>query len=368
VLACAALLLVACSGDPAPFTITPERRIPVEVITAASAPFIESYRVTAVAAPDQVWHLSAEVAGTLAELVADQGDRVAKGDVLARFDPVPFELARDIRTAERDRARVRLALARKTFKRQQGLHNQGSVSDSILEEAELAVKLAEADLKLAELALTNAGRDLENSVITAPADGEVTRRFPEVGAVVAPGQPLFHLARTDRIRLQAGLSENQVVHVRAGGEARVAFDALPGETFTGSILSVGSVDQPGEATFPVEVDLDNPEGRIRPGMVARVTTGGRALAEAVRVPALAVRTTADGPVVFMLSEGAARRVPVTVAALVDESAVLTSGVQSGDRVVVVGQAALKGGEKLEVAAQDGKLVGQRGVPAVDSLP
>lgn len=363
-----ALIVAACGNEDGPVTLPPERRVPVETLTAATAPFVETYRVTAVAAPDKVWHLSSEVAGTLTELNADQGDMVTKGTLLARLDPVPFELARDIRKAEVERARVRLALVKKTFKRQQGLHKQGSVSDSILEEAELAVQLAEADLKLAELALTNAERNLKHSAITAPADGEITRRFPEPGTVLAPGQPVFHLASTGRLRLEAGLSENQVVHVRKGGEARVAFDALPGETFAGRIVSVGSVDQPGEATFPMEVTLDNPDGRIRPGMVARLTTPGRRLADAVRVPALAVRTTTEGAMLFVLVEGEARRVPVTVAALVDESAVITEGVNPGDRVVVVGHTALKGGEKVQVTAQDGQVTGDRGVPAVDGLP
>lgn len=361
-------LVGGCSRDAPPADAAPERRMPVEVITAATAPFVETYRITAVAAPDNVWHLSAEVGGTLLEIKADQGDRVVAGDVLARFDPEPFELARDTRKAELERAKVRLALANKTLKRQQGLHRQGSVSDSLLEEAELAAQLAGADLKLAELALTNAERDLKNAVVTAPAAGEITRRFPEPGAVVAPGQPLFHLASTGRIRLVAGLSESQVVHVKEGGEAQVRFDALPGEVFTGRIDRVGSVDQPGEATFPVEVTLNNPDGRIRPGMVARLTTPGRKLPDTVRVPALAVRTTADGPVLFVLADGAARKVPVTLAALVDESAVITAGVQPGQRVIVVGHTALKGGEKVQVTSVDGRLTGQRDAPSVDSLP
>lgn len=343
-------------------------RVPVEIVTAAAAPFTETYRVTAVALPIRVHYLSAEVGGTLVELDADVGSRVKEGDVLARLDPVPLTLARDTARAERERAQVRLDLARKAYARQEALHRQGSVADPVLEEAELTVKLAEAELKLAGLRLEETERDLSHTVIRAPADGEITQRLPEVNQVLAPGAPLFHLARTDRIRFNAGLSEQQVVHVREGAKAALSLDALPERAFTGRVTRVGSVDKPGEAAFPVEVRVDNPDGAIRPGMVARITLTGRKMPEALQVPSVALRRGADGLGLFVVDKGTARRRPVTLEALVDERAVIGEGLTAGEQVVVVGQTALKDGEPVQITVKDGRQTSVAGDAPVYGLP
>lgn len=367
VAACALMLVAGCGNKPEQAAPV-EERVNVEIFSVQPAPFTQTYRVTAAARPIRAYHLSAEVSGTVVEIKADVGDYVEQGVVLARFDREPLTLMRDTRKAELKRAAVRLELALRDYARKEGLHKQGSISDSMLDEAELAVTLAEADHRLAQLALQNAARDLRNTVITAPAAGEITRRFPELGTVVSPGAPLFHLARTDRVRLMAGLSEQQVVHVTEGGKAEVRFDALPDERFTGDVVSVGSVDEPGTATFPVEVHLDNPERRIRPGMVARVVLPGRTIPAALFVPAVALRKGVDGIGLFAIEKGRAVHRTVEVAALVDEMAIISRGLVENDRVVVVGQTTLKGGEPVAIIVLNGKRVGDAGKPALYSLP
>ncbi|MBI5137021.1 MAG: efflux RND transporter periplasmic adaptor subunit [Nitrospirae bacterium] len=350
-------------------TPPPENHVSVEVITARPAPFTEHYQIPAVAEPVQAFHLGVEVGGTLAELAVDVGDRVKAGDVLARLDGEPLALARDSARAALERAQVRVALARKAYARQRSLRAEGSVAESALEDAELAVRLALADRRLAGIALAEAERNLRLATVAAPADAEVTARFAELGAVLAPGAPLFNLARTDRIRLVAGLSEAEVVHVAEGAGAKVRFDALPEQVFGGSVVRVGSVDGAGGATFPVEIRVDNPDGRIRPGMVARISLPGRKVANAVPVPAVALRRDGDTVVVFTAVEGAARPLPVRVAALVDETAWIDRGLAAGTPVVVVGQSTLKGGDKVAVTRIDGREAGaDRQAPAVYGLP
>jgi RND family efflux transporter MFP subunit len=361
--------LSGCGGkEQAPAVTAQAPRTDVEVVTAATGPYTRTYQVAAPALPEEVFHLSAEVGGTVEAIAADVGDVVKKGQVLARLDAAPLRIARDTRAAEVERARVRLSLARRALARDQALHEQGTVADPALEEAELTARLAAADLRLAELALKDAERDLANTRIVAPADGEVTRRFPEPGAVLAPGAPVFHLARTGHIRLVPGVSERQVVHVREGEAVAVSFDALPGRAFTGTVVRVGAVDEAGQAAFPVEVRVDNPDRAIRPGMVARLDLKGETVEHAVTIPAVALRHGESGVGVFLAEDGTARRVPVRVAALVDESAVVTEGLQAGAQVIVVGQSALRGGEPLTVTVADGHATAGRDAPAVYGLP
>jgi RND family efflux transporter MFP subunit len=349
-------------GEKAPAKPATERRTPVEVVTAVAAPYIETYRVAAPALPEERIDLSAEVDGTLLSVDADTGQRVAAGQVLARFDPEPLTVLRDRRRAELDRATVRLAIAKKNLARQQALQSEGTVADPVVEDAELSARLAAADLRLAELALKDAERDLGHTVVKAPAPAEVTRRLADPGAVLPKGAPLFHLARTARIRLVPGLSEAQVVHVGKGAKAAVRFDALPGRAFTGDVVRVGSVDEAGQAAFPVEVRIENPDLAIRPGMVGRVELPGRELPGAYAIPAVALRHGERGIGVFVVADGSARRVPVEVAALEDETAIVAGadsgggGLAAGMEVVVVGQTALRPGEKVQVTVRDGAAV------------
>jgi membrane fusion protein (multidrug efflux system) len=358
-----------CGGDAdAPASPVAELRTPVEVVTAAAAPYVEYYRIAAPALPEERMDLSAEVSGTLLEVTADTGQRVKAGQVLARFDPEPLTILRDRRQAELDRARVGATIARKALARQQALHSEGTVADPVVEDAELAARLADADLRLAELALKDAERDLGHTVVTAPADAEVTRRLADPGAVLNRGAPLFHLARTARIRLVPGLSEAQVVHITRDTEAEVTFDALPGRTFPGDVVRIGSVDEVGQAAFPVEVRVDNPDHAIRPGMVGRVRLPGRKVDATYAIPAVALRHGEGGIGVFVVADGEARRVPVAVAALEDETAIISSGLAAGMEVVVVGQTALRPGEKVLVTVRDGAEAAGRENPAVYGLP
>ncbi len=367
----AMFVLSACAGKDAadPAAVTPDNRLSVEVMTAHPAPFTEHYTVAAVAEPIQSMHLSAEVGGTLSELAVDVGDRVEAGQLLARLDDEPFVLALETARARLDRATVSVSLAQKGYARQKALHAQGSIADSVLEEAELSVRLAEADRKLAALALKGAERDLRHTRIIAPMAGEITRRLPETGTVLAPGTLIFHLSRTDRLRMVVGLSEGQVVHVAEGATADIRFDALPGEPVTGKVVRIGSIDEAGMATFPVEVHIDNPDQRILPGMVGRVTLAGRTIRNAVAVPAVAVRQLGDQTVVYLVRDGIARRAPVSIAALQAETVLIDRGITEGARVVVVGQTALKGGDRVSVAVVDGaETNGGRHAPAVYGLP
>jgi len=361
--------LTAC-GQAEPVSKTaPEKRLPVEVMTAAPTSFTERYTVSALAAPIQVHHLSAEVAGTLVKLNVDVGDKVSSGQVLATLDAEPLTLARDTAQARADRAAVRVSLAQKTFARQQRLHGQGSVADSVFEDADLNLQLAKADLRLARLTLKSAERDLAHGVIKAPIDGEITGRFPELGAVLPAGTPVFHLVRTDRVRLVLSLSESEVVHVAAGDPVSIAFDALPKAHFSGTVARVGSVDQGASPTFPVEVHMDNQEGQVRPGMVARVTLSGRTLASAVPVPATALRRRNGDTGLFVIDGERAVWIKVNVATLEDEIIYLDSGINAGTQVVIVGQTALRGGELVSLSVVDGRVTeGARKAPAVYGLP
>ncbi len=365
------LLLFGCSGDKEVAAIEqpPPKRSPVEVVTARASAFVETYQASAPAQAVRVYHLTAEVAGTLAHLAVDVGDHVRKGQVLARLDLEPLELMRDTRQAEVARTETRITIAKRGLVRQQKLHRQGGVSAAVLDEAELTLALAEADLKLTQLALKTARRDLAHGVISAPVDGEVTGRFPEVGAVLSPGAPIFHVARTDQIRLVAGLAEREVVYLTPGARVKVSFDAFPGQPFSGTIQRIGSVDEPGRASFPVEVHLNNPGGNIRPGMVARMQLSGQRIEQAVRVPAVALRRDDGVEGVFIVTDGIAHQVPVHVAALQDDAVVIDRGLEDGAQVVVVGHSALREDTPVQVTVADGEAVGKgRAAPAVYGLP
>jgi len=151
--------------------------------------------------------------------------------------------------------------------------------------ADAQVARAEATVAQAEAALRAAELDLSYATLRSPIDGVVTAVRIEEGETVAPGQPVITVMDLSRVKLVVGVVERKVPLLRAGQSAEVTVEALgtsrargvPGRSFQGRITQVSPAANERTGLFDVEIELDNAEGLLRPGMVgrARVVTGKR---------------------------------------------------------------------------------------------
>ncbi len=337
----AALALSAC--NPAALAATPaappEERVPVRTAPVAHGPVERPVRAAGTVATKDEWDLGFKVGGLLASVEVHEGQQVRRGQVLARLDPT--EVAAGVR-----QAREGLEKARRDAARMAGLVAAETAPRTAAEDTRTAEAVAEAALAAAEF-------NLRHATLTAPDDGWVDRRLAEPGEVVAPGRPVIHLSGQGRgFVVRAALSDRDALGLAPGTPATVLLDARPGERLTGQVSELSRSASRGTGTYQVEIRLAPAAAGAPPllaGLTAKVEIERRVPA-AGAVPLAAV-VDGDGAqgAVFAVEGGRARRVPVRIAFLQGDRAVLASGVEGLDRVVTDGAARLADGRAVRLA-------------------
>lgn len=214
--------------------------------------------------------LFAETRGPVLEVGAEKLDRVAEGQLLVRIDPLEAEVAVERARADVARSESELSLADAELERQRSLRKRGVSSDSDLDSAENARKVAAAVLRQARAELKQARDDMANKTVEAPFAGVLRSFQVEAGEYVQPGQEIGELLDLSTARASIGVSDREVVAVRAGQAAELRVEAFPGEVFSGQVLRVGGAVDGETRKFPVQIEVANPGARLLPGMVGSV--------------------------------------------------------------------------------------------------
>jgi membrane fusion protein (multidrug efflux system) len=328
------LVLAGCNaeGDAPVVTQTEERVALVRTLQVESEEAIDMAVLSADLLPRRRATLAAEVPGVVEELSVEMGDRVTTGEVLARIDT--RALRQQVAEAE---ALYRQAQDR--FERAESLYERRSITKQAHIDAVAGRDVAEARLGAIRLAL-------EKSEIRAPWGGQVATKRVEVGDYAAPGQPLLELVEVRRLKVRAPASSADVPYLRVGVPVTVRVDVLPGEEFRGEVVRLGAELDPDTRTLDVEAELDNADGRLRPGMFGRMEIPRQTLPAALLVPLSAVVDFETDKVVYVVEDDRARRQVVSLGPVVGDRVVVTTGVTAGDRVVVSGQQQVADGQRV----------------------
>jgi membrane fusion protein (multidrug efflux system) len=214
--------------------------------------------------------ISSETSGRVLEIGAEALDPVEAGQLLVQIDPLRARLAVERAQAAVTRAESELGLARTSLDRQQSLKERAVASESAFDDASNRSRVAESAIRDARARLAEARDELAKKTIHAPFAG-VLRAFElERGEVVGVGQEIGELLDLSTARVSIGLSDRQIVSLRPGMPASVGVEAYPQERLPGTILRVGAAADEGSKKFPVEIEIDNADRRLLPGMVVRV--------------------------------------------------------------------------------------------------
>jgi membrane fusion protein (multidrug efflux system) len=263
-----------------------------------------------------------------------EGQHVSRGQVLARVGTDLYEAA----LAE---AQARLEGAQAIYEKTDELFKREHVPRQELIAATSALHAAEAQAKQAELRR-------ERSIIEAPISGTALRRDIEPGEVVAPGAPITEIYRTDRLKAVAGIPESDIAAFRVGGAASIEVDAFPGRTFEGRIHLIGPAAVGPSRTFPTEIAIENQDGDLRPGMIARVALVRRELEGVVVVERDVLQDRDSGPVAVVADGDVARVRQLTLGASEGNRVVVEKGLEPGERLIVNGQRGLIDGQAIAV--------------------
>lgn len=321
------------------------RRITVEVEALAPTPFTDYVRLTGTVEADRDVTIAAEESGVIRELYVEKGARVAAGQPIAKIDD-------RVLAPQAEQAAAEAALAKETWERQRRLWEEERIGTEIAYlRARYAAETADANARAL------AAR-LERTTIRAPVSGILDARFVEIGSMVAPGTPVARVVDSDPVKVVGGVPERFAGDVRRGSAVRITFDVLPGREFEGRIAFVGTAVDAQSRTFPIEVEIPNPGGDIKPGMVANISATRRAFDSVIAVPREAVVRTESGYIAYVAVEQGGRTIaearPLQLGPAQMNRIVVESGLQAGDRLIVVGQQQVAAGDLLEVVAREGR--------------
>jgi membrane fusion protein, multidrug efflux system len=289
--------------------------------------------------------------GYLDAVLVERGDLVKRGQLVALVRPsdLPDQLVAARGTLAQTQASS--ALAQKNLERVTGLAPRGVVSQQELQQAQTAVATAEAQEAAAKAQVAAYATRLGETQILSPLEGVVAARRLDPGALVGPtaGTSILSVARVDLLRAFVTVTERDVPQVKVGQKAHVEVDALGGKRIEGVVVRLAPTLDPSTRTLDAEVQLDNAEGVLRPGMFGRGSIIVDVHAQAPVIPATAFQSTNGKRFVFVLVGDKVQRREIATG--VDEGTWLevTKGLAVGDEVVTVGMDAISDGAQVRVS-------------------
>ena len=312
----------------------------------------------------------ARVQGFLQSIPVDRGSVVKRGGLLARIDAPELkaqlsEADAKVQTAEAQLAEARTAVTaeRSTFERlKRASATPGVVAGNDLDvaqqRAEAAGTRVEAATKNVEAVRQAARsvRDVEAYLqVTAPFDGVVTERTAHVGTLVSPSSgPIVRMQQVSRLRLVAAIPEPYVAGGKVGESIEFTVTTFPGEPFRGRLARLARALDPKTRTMAVELDVDNANGRLSPGMFAEIRWPARRAGPSLLVPRTAVATTTERTFVVRIRDDVAEWVDVKRGAAINDSIEVFGNLNAGDLVAVRATDELRAGTRVRPAQPTGK--------------
>ncbi|MBW2273448.1 MAG: efflux RND transporter periplasmic adaptor subunit [Deltaproteobacteria bacterium] len=298
--------------------------------------------------------VSAETAGRVLERYVEPGDTVEAKQPLLRLEDTRLRLAVEQARAKVAARKIDVEEAGRELDRGEELARGKTISKSRREALGYAVERARSGLALAEVSLRETERALADATVRAPFPGSIETVHVDVGDYLAPGTPVTSLVDLSRARLRAGVTAAEATQLAAGAQATAIFEDLGGAAIPGEIRSIGRVADPASGTYQVEMWLDNPEARLRDGMVGRLRFPLAGKATHVIVPRSALVRQDGRLTLFVVEESpeglTAHARPVLLGRSDAEQVEVLEGTALGDRVVTHGLFALRDGATVQVEA------------------
>lgn len=281
----------------------------------------------------------------VAAVLVEAGDRVRRGQLLARLDNSVALPQLNSLEAALEEARASADLSRAEFRRAEGVASSGALSAQEIERRRSAAVSAEAKVKAAAAQLAESRARLARNEIRAPSDGIILTRNAEVGQLAAPGsEPLFRLGRGGAIEMRGRVAEQDLPALAPGQAATVRISGTD-RSFAGKVRLIGAIIDPTSRLGSVRIDL-KPEPALRPGAFARaevaISTDSRPV-----LPQTALLADERGSYVLVVgAQDKVERREVRVAGTRNEGVVVASGLEGTERVVTTAGAFLRVGETV----------------------
>lgn len=270
--------------------------------------------------------VSSKITGLITEVKVQENDHVTAGQVLLTLDGRSLQ-------AQLEQARARHSNAMANYERNRALFTGGAISAQQLDASRM-------DYEVAQTAYENAQAQLDDTIIRAPLAGVVIGKPIPAGQTVAPGistpMVLMTVADMSQMQIEVQVDESDISRVREGQEVAFSVDAYPNREFAGRVVRVSqkATIQQNVVYYLVTVDVEAPEGLLKPTMTARVSVRVGERLQVPTVPLGAVRDEGNRSYVQVLRNGAAEKVQVRTGMSSEDRVEIVEGVVPGEEVVL----------------------------------
>lgn len=308
--------------------------VPVEVATLSRGDVFAAYAGTASLEALREATVVAKVGGEVREIRVEEGDVVREGAVLAQLDGDRLRL-------QLEQSRANMAKLERDYRRNVELHEKGIVAAGAFENIKYELDALKAAYELAKL-------EYDYTTIRAPISGIISERMIKVGNTIDASTPTFRLTALEPLVAYLFVPEREFGKIQPKQRVEIFVDALPSRRFSADVTRISPTVDPATGTFKVTVEVSDEQGMLKPGMFGRFSIVYDDQRDQLLVPRNAVLETEAGDSVFVVEDGVAKRTNITTGYEWQQNVAVLDGLRDDQRVVVVGQAALKDGAKVRV--------------------
>ena len=306
--------------------------VPVETVTTFRSDIYATYAASATIASDADAPVTARVAGEVVKLMAEEGDRVVAGQILARLDGERLRL-------EMLAAKANLERAKKDYDRNADLHERGLVSASIFEGLKFDLESMQATYELKRL-------NYDYSNIRATISGVVSSREIKPGENLSVGDVAFRITETSELIAYLQIPQAELAKFNAGHSATLKVASMPNANFAATIVRISPTIDVRNGTFRATAIIDNANGDLAPGMFGRFTIAYEKHSNALLIPATALLDEDDEKSVYVVRDNKVVRRAVMTGIENNGRVEILGGLKDGEQIVVVGHSGLRDGSKV----------------------
>lgn len=313
----------------------------VTVITLKDSTFEHFAEVQGNVATDENIIIYPEYSGILKNVYVKEGDRVNKGQVLAKIDDGGL-------SSQVAQAQAQATLAKTTYERQKRLWEQNIGS-------EIQFLEAKTNFEATQKAAEQLQSQLAKTTVTAPFSGVIDNIISNQGEVVSPGQSqLFRIINLNNMYVEAAVPENYLPKIQKGTFVKVMISSVSKE-YDGKVTDVGSNINANNRTFRVKIAIPNPDKLIRPNQIATILLNDYTAASAITIPESTIQKNAMGEsLVYTLerktdSTGVAQKNVIETGYVYNNMMEVTEGLSPGEILIVEGSKSLRDGQEVKIS-------------------
>ena len=284
--------------------------------------------------PNQRLIMRSEIDGVIENIYFVEGEEIVINKKLVDISTKELSLKLKIALADSK-------LAESNLNRDEKLAKKNLISNSQLDQTRTFAERALLNKELAKISLNK-------SLINSPLKGTVKTRFVKVGEFVRKGDRLAEILEVDRILVKVNIPEQEILQIKIGQKVDISLYILENKKFEGQVKKIGLEADASNRTFPVQIEVDNRERELRPGMLARVTFTQRVDKDQVVVPRHTIMERDTGRIVYVVDNGKAFQREVSIGISQREKVQILMGLNKGEQLVVEGHTKLTDGEEITI--------------------